>query len=373
MTKLIQFPTEVSQLFDMRANLIQALPYGNGHINDTFCASYDQSGQRVRYIHQRINHNIFKNPPQLMDNIRRVTEHALRQLQSEGNLEARRRTLTTIPGPDGKPYAVDSAGNTWRTYPFIERTRAFDRITSPSQAEAAAAGFGEFQKLAATLPGERLFETIPDFHHTAKRYERLQQAVAADTHNRAAEVQAELAFAVARAADCGHIVNLLANGEIPERITHNDTKLNNVLLDDVSGEATCVIDLDTVMPGCVLYDFGDMVRTATPSIVEDSTDLNQLQMQMPLFEALLRGYLRTSAQFLNDAEIDNLAFSGKLLSLECGIRFLTDYLEGDHYFKTHHAGHNLERCRNQFALVASIEKQLPAMEALVRKLLPQYR
>jgi len=356
---------EVSALFDMRADLVHGYIYGSGHINDTYCAHYDQAGLRLRYIHQRINTNVFKTPIELMENVERVTKHSLDRLLAEGNPEARRRTLTCVPSVEGKPYAIDTAGNVWRTYPFIERARGYDELETNEQAFQAARAFGNFQKLAADLGGARLHETIPNFHNTPKRLEALQAAIEADSANRAAEVKSEIEFALARAADCARITGLIASGEIPERVTHNDTKLNNVLLDDVTAEGVCVIDLDTTMPGSALYDFGDMVRTATPTTREDDTDLDKLDVRLDRFESLVQGYLGSAKSFLNQAEVANLAFSGKLLTLECGIRFLTDYLQGDVYFKIKRPAHNIERCRNQFAFVAAIERKLSEMEKIV--------
>lgn len=356
----------VAELFDLRADFIDGMPYGSGHINDTYCANFDQAGLRpLRYILQRINTNVFKTPVQLMDNIARVTRHSLERLIDEGNPEARRRTLTCIPAMDGKPYAVDTAGNYWRVYPFIEHATGHDEIQSNEQAYEAAKAFGNFQKLAAGLGGPRLHETIPDFHNTPKRLEALRAAIAADPVNRASQVKAEIAFVEARASDCSRITDLIAAGAIPERVTHNDTKLNNVLLDNKTAEGVCVIDLDTTMPGSALYDFGDMVRTATPTTREDATDLAKLDLRLDRFEALVRGYLSSAGTFLNSSEKEHLAFSGKLLTLECGIRFLTDYLSGDVYFKIKRPEHNLDRCRNQFAFVAAMEKRLPEMEKLV--------
>jgi Phosphotransferase enzyme family len=356
----------ISSLFQMRADFVEALPFGSGHINDTYCAWYDQAGIRIRYIHQRINHHVFKNPIQVMENVARVTKHALENLLAAGHPEAHRRTLTCIPALDGKPYAVDSDGNIWRTYPFIERARGYDEIKSNEQAYQAAKAFGEFQKLTADLTGDRLHETIADFHHTPKRLEALEVAITHDFAGRAATVQTEIAFARARAADCSRITHLIASGKIPERVTHNDTKLNNVLLDEVTAEGICVIDLDTTMPGSALYDFGDMVRTATPTTREDETALNEIGIRLDRFEALVSGYL-SSATFLNQSERSNLAFSGKLLTLECGIRFLTDYLNGDLYFKIKRPGHNLDRCRNQFAFVTVLEDHMQAMEEIVAR------
>jgi Ser/Thr protein kinase RdoA (MazF antagonist) len=351
----------IARLFDMRADFVHAHPYGSGHINDTYCAWYDASGQRIRYIHQRINHNVFKNPVQLMENVDRVTRHSLQLLLHQDHPEAHRRTLTCVPAIDGKPYAIDTAGNVWRTYPFIERARGYDTLETTEQAYQAARAFGEFQKLAAGLPGERLHETIPHFHHTRKRFEAFLIALENDSQQRAGEVQAEVDFVRAREADCSKIVDLIASGEIPERVTHNDTKLNNVLLDDVTAEGICVIDLDTTMPGSALYDFGDMVRTAVPKLAEDATDLSLMDLKMDMFEALLKGYTGT-ATFLNAAEKQHLAYAGKLLTLECGIRFLTDYLQGDVYFKIKRPSQNIDRCRNQFAFVQAIERRMSELE-----------
>jgi Ser/Thr protein kinase RdoA (MazF antagonist) len=354
----------ITAMFDMRADFVSSSVYGSGHINDTYCAWFDQAGQRVRFVIQRINHNVFKQPVQLMENVERVTKHALETLHAAGNREAYRRTLTCIPALDGKPYATDAAGNVWRVYPFIERARGYDELETNEQAYQAARAFGEFQKLAATLSGGRLHETIPNFHNTPKRLEALEAAIAADSAGRAAEAAAEIAFARARAADCSRITDAIACGDIPERVTHNDTKLNNVLLDDVTAEGVCVIDLDTTMPGSALYDFGDMVRTAAPTTREDDPDLANIGIRLDRFDALVKGYLST-ATFLNEHERANLAFAGKLLTLECGIRFLTDYLSGDVYFKINRPSHNIDRCRNQFAFVKAIEDNMEAMEKIV--------
>lgn len=357
---------EISALFDIRADFVHGVPYGSGHINDTYCASFDQAGlMPVRFILQRINTHVFKNPVQLMENITRVTRHSLERLLEEGDPEAHRRTLTCIPATDGKSYATDAFGNYWRVYPFIERATGHDEIKSNDQAFQAAKAFGNFQKLAAGLGGERLHETIPNFHNTPQRLEALRAAIEADPLNRAAGLKAEIDFVLSRATDCSRIIDLIAAGVIPERVTHNDTKLNNVLLDDGTAEGVCVIDLDTTMPGSALYDFGDMVRTATPTMREDSTDLGKMDLRMDRFESLVGGYLTSARSFLNAAEVENLAFSGKLLTLECGMRFLADYLQGDVYFKIKHPEHNLDRCRNQLAFVAAIENRLPEMDRVV--------
>ncbi len=356
----------ISRLFEMRADFVDAYPFGSGHINDTYLARYDQAGLPIRYIHQRINPHVFKDPVAVMENVSRVTRHALDRLLADDHPEAHRRTLTCVPGRDGKSYASDENGDVWRTYPFIEGATGYDEIQNNEQAYQAARAFGEFQKLAANLGGDRLHETIPDFHDTPKRLAALEAIVAENSSGRVDEVAEEIEFARARAADCRRVTDLIAAGEIPERVTHNDTKLNNVLLDEKTAEAVCVIDLDTTMPGSALYDFGDMVRTAAPTTREDDPELEKIGVRLDRYEALVRGYLST-ATFLNSAERDHLAFSGKLLTLECGIRFLTDHLDGDTYFKIKRPGHNLDRCRNQFAFVRALEKSMPQLEDIVAK------
>lgn len=336
-----------------------AEPYGSGHINDTYRVVFDQGGLRVRYIFQRINHSIFKSPVALMENIRRVTEHLCRKTTGESGQS--RRVLTLILATDGKCNYCDPAGNHWRVYIFIENARTFDTVESTSQAFQAGKAFGRFQKLLADLPGPRLHDTIPDFHNTAKRFAALENAVEADAFNRAKQAKPEIEFALNHRG----ITSLLRDAQLPERVTHNDTKFNNVMLDDTTGEGICVIDLDTVMPGLVLYDFGDIVRTTTSPAKEDERDLGKVRMQFPMFEALVRGYLATASEFLTAAERQWLAFSGKLITFEIGLRFLTDFLEEDRYFKVHREGHNLDCCRTQFKLVESIEQQEAAMNKLV--------
>jgi hypothetical protein len=238
-------------------------------------------------------------------------------------------------------------------------------VQSPAQTFQAGRAFGEFQSLLVDLPGGRLVETIPDFHNTRKRFENFQNAVQADRYNRAAGARPEIEFALKRQAVTGVILDAMSRGKIPERITHNDTKFNNVMLDVVTGEAMCIVDLDTVMPGCALYDFGDMVRTTTSPTLEDELDLAKVTLRMPMFKQLARGYYSTAGQFLTQGEKELIAFSGKLITFEIGLRFLTDYLSGDVYFRTHRPDHNRDRCRTQFKLVESIERQEAAMQKFV--------
>ncbi len=340
-------------------------PYGSGHINDTYKVSARLAGTPVNYLVQRINHAIFKEPDRLMENVVRVTEHLGRQLAKAGDPDATRKALTVVPARDGLPYVRDGEGNWWRLYLFIEQARTYDIIESDRQAFEAARAFARFQNLLADLPAPRLHETIPAFHNTPARLKALDAAIGADVCGRKAEVAAEIAFVDERRVQCGRLLERHARGEIPERITHNDTKINNVMLDDATGEGVCVIDLDTVMPGLALYDFGDMVRSATASAKEDERDLSKVGSRIGMFEALARGYL-SEAAFLLPAEMEELVFSGRLITLTIGIRFLTDYLAGDVYFRTHRPGQNLDRCRTQLQMVRSMEAQAGAMEALVR-------
>jgi Phosphotransferase enzyme family len=348
--------------FEIPGEFIGAAPYGKGHINDTRCVVFRQAGVPVRSILQRINRNVFTSPVALMENIERVTSHLSAQIPDDQDRS--RRVLTLIPARDGRAWHVDEAGNYWRAWRFIEKARTYDTVESAAQAYQAARAFGQFQKMLIGMPAPRLHDTIPGFHHTPKRFTALEQAIALDAAGRAILAKPEIEFAFARQS----MTSVLIDANLPERVAHNDTKFNNVLIDDDTGEAICIIDLDTVMPGLALYDFGDMVRTATSPANEDERDLTKVNMQFSMFEALLRGYLASAGNFLSKAEKQYLAFSGRLIAFEQGIRFLADYLAGDTYYKVHRDGHNLDRCRTQFKLVESIERQEERMEQLVRSI-----
>lgn len=351
--------------FQIYGDYVRAEPYGNGHINSTYCVQMNQGGSEVRYIVQRINHAVFKDPPMVQSNISRVLKHAQNKLREKRHPQATRHAMTLITTRDDKPYYRDTEGDYWRCYIFVEDATGYDIIENETQAFEAASAFGEFQNLLTDLPGERLHETIANFHDTPARYQHFQDAIAADAVGRVAAVSEEIDFFEKREAIAGHLLKLHRQGLIPERITHNDTKLNNVLLDNLTDKGICVIDLDTCMPGLALYDFGDLVRSSTSPAAEDETDLSKVHMQMNMFEALLRGYLSSAGNFLNEHELANLAFAGKLITYEVGLRFLTDYLEGDPYFKTKYPQHNLDRCRTQMALVKSIETQQNEMQDMV--------
>ena len=354
----------VAAHFEISGSFVSAVPYGSGHINDTYLGTYDSNGDTIRYIHQRVNHDVFNDPASLMHNVARVTAHQHRKLTEAGVGDTARRALTLIRTAAGDDWHQDADGNTWRTYKFIENASTYDSLETPNQAFEAARAFGEFQKQVADLPG-RLHETIPGFHDTPKRFEALLEAIENDPLNRAAEVKPEIDFAMQHR----NIVSILLDehraGAIPERVTHNDTKINNVMLDDETGEGVCVIDLDTVMPGLALYDFGDMVRSSTPSIAEDEPNSAGARMQMHVFEELVKGYLSSAESILTDTERHYMPLGGKLMTFECGIRFLADYIAGDIYFKIHSPLHNLHRTRTQFRLIQSMEEQEAAMQAVV--------
>ncbi len=341
----------ISKQFQIYGEIQHAETFKIGHINETYSATYDQGGTRVRYIHQKINKSVFKDPPALMKNLTRVTTHIRRKLEAQEARDITRRSLIVIPTREGHPYFRGGNGEYWRTFVFVEGVETFEAVQTPQQAFEAGRAFGEFQLHLVDLPGDRLLETIPDFHHTRKRFEALQQALAKDHFNRARDAKPEIEFALAHEKLVDVILEAMEKGRIPERITHNDTKFNNVMLDTLTGKAMCVVDLDTVMPGCALYDFGDMVRTTTSPTLEDEPDLSKVKMQMPMFRRLAEGYVSAAGQFLTKPEKAFIPFSGKLITFEIGIRFLTDFLSGDTYFRIHRPDHNLDRCRTQFKLV----------------------
>jgi len=361
-------PAQAISQFQVQGTFVKVEPYGSGHINDTYAAYYDQNGRQVRYLLQRINHVIFKNPPVLMESISRVTQHIRKKLEQAGSDQIDRRVLTLIPTLDGKDLLQDEQGLFWRTYVFIEDALTYDIIESPRKAYEAAKAFGKFQCQLADLPKPRLPETIPDFHHTRSRFEALIASIKADVCGRAHAVKEEIDFALQRESIVDILLDLQATGKLPQRITHNDTKLNNVMIDHATSEGICAIDLDTVMPGLALYDFGDMVRTATNTGAEDERALSKISMNSEMFEALAKGYLESTEDMLTPLEVELLSFSGKLITFEIGLRFLTDFLSGDDYFKIHREEQNLDRCRTQFKLMKSIEEQEDQMKRFVESL-----
>lgn len=355
---------EVLEAMNFSGTYLSCQPYGSGHINDTFLAKYQQEdGTVMPFLLQRINHHIFQ-PEQLMDNVLLVTSFLREKIVSLGG-DPDRETLTVLPTKAGKAYYKDSIGSYWRAYRFIQGARTYDQVETPEQFYQSAVAFGRFQYLLADFPAEKLGEVIPHFHHTRSRFDALVRAVEEDKMGRAALVQEEVAFAYARREDTNVLVDLLAAGKLPLRVTHNDTKLNNVMLDDRDGQAICVIDLDTVMPGSALYDFGDSIRFGASTGAEDEKDLSKVHFDTELFRQYTKGYWKGCRGVLTTLEQSLLPMGAKLMTLECGIRFLTDFLQGDTYFKVHREGHNLDRCRTQFHLVAEMEAQWDTMQEIV--------
>ncbi|MCI9188097.1 MAG: aminoglycoside phosphotransferase family protein [Lachnospiraceae bacterium] len=348
---------DILQHFEIETN---AESYGNGHINDTYLVTMP------RYILQRINTSIFTNPDELMDNIENVTAFLRRKLIAAGG-DADRGTLTVVPAKDGGKYYKVDDNNVFRVYRFIEGTKTIENSKTAEDLYEAGVGFGNFQKLLADFPVDRLYETIRDFHHTPKRIEALREAVREDKAGRAESVKKEIEFALENAGWADSVVKGMEDGRIPVRVTHNDTKINNILFDQESGKAVCVIDLDTVMPGSALYDFGDVLRMGGSSAAEDETDLDKVWFEVSAFEAFARGYLSEMKDALTETEIALLPLSVKLMTYECGIRFLTDYLNGDTYFKIHREHHNLDRARNQFKLVADISAREAVLAEAVER------
>ena len=340
---------------------VDIAPYGNGHINDTYIAE-----SNPRYILQRINSKVFKNPDQVMSNILGVTEHLRAQIIKNGG-DPDRETLNVVKTIDGKSYYHAENGEYYRMYKFVERAKSYDTPESPVMLYEAARAFGRFQNMLSDYPADKLYETIPDFHDTRKRFANLKRAVEEDKMGRRASVEKEIEFAFARGQETGIIVDAIADGSVPLRVTHNDTKLNNVMLDEKTGEGICVIDLDTVMPGSLLYDYGDALRFGASSGAEDEVDLDKIWFDLEMFEEFTKGFLSEVGSKLTARERELLALSAKMMTYECGIRFLTDYLEGDTYFKTHREGQNLDRARTQFKLVADMESKMDEMNAIIAK------
>ncbi len=340
---------------------VECAPYGNGHINETF-----RVDAAPEIILQKINTTIFKEPDNVMANIAAVTTHLRKKILAAGG-DPMRETLTVIPTVDGKPYYTAEDGSAYRAYYFIQGARTYDQAETPEMFAASAHAFGKFQKMLADFPAHTLYEVIPKFHDTSDRLRQFREALEKDVMGRAASVKAEIDFVLARADVVTLVTDAIADGSIPLRVTHNDTKLNNVMLDDVTHEGVCVIDLDTVMPGSMLYDFGDSLRFGASTGAEDETDLSKIEFDLTYFEAFTKAFLEEVGDDMTARERELLAFSALLLTLECGIRFLTDYLNGDTYFRIHREHHNLDRCRTQFKLVADMEKKMDQMNAIVAK------
>jgi Ser/Thr protein kinase RdoA (MazF antagonist) len=353
---------EIVKMF-VSGNEIQVAPLGAGHINDSYKVSVDGR----EFVLQKINHAIFENVPELQNNILRVTTHIRTKLEAKGVTDIERRVLNLVPAADGKYYHQDADGNYWRLMDFIKDSKSFDSI-SPELAEKTGEAFGEFQSMLADMPGGPLYEIIPNFHNMESRLATFRESVKANRAGRLPEVQDLVNEIEKRADEMCMPEKLHREGKLPKRTNHCDTKVNNVLFDAEGKEVLCVVDLDTVMPGYVLSDFGDFMRTGANNGQEDDVNLDNVSLNLPVFEAYTRGYLRTAKGFLTDVEIENLALGAKLLTYMQTVRFLTDYLDGDTYYKIKSPKHNLERSLAQFKLLQSMEENYSLMQKTVGEL-----
>lgn len=366
MEQILQAAKQAAEAFVFEGKFLKVEPYGNGHINDTFRLIYDVDGANSYVILQRMNRNVFPKPVEVMENIAGVTAFLKNKIEKNGG-DASRETLTVLPTKEGLFYHVDAQGEYWRAYVFITDTVCYDRAESEVLFYESAYAFGNFQNMLADYPAETLHETIVNFHNTKVRFAAFKKAVEEDVMGRAASVQKEIDFVLEREADANFFSELLEKGELPLRVTHNDTKLNNVLMDAKTGKGLCVIDLDTVMPGLAMNDFGDSIRSGASTGDEDEKDLSKVSCDMKLFDTYAKGFIEGCGGKLTAKEISLLPMGAKIMTYECGLRFLMDYLQGDVYFKIHRPEHNLDRCRTQFKLVADMEAKWDIMKEIVEK------
>ena len=344
-------------------------PYGCGHINETYAVVYrKEDGTTRRYILQRINHNVFRHPVRLMENMVAVTDHIRARVVAAGG-DPFRSAVTVVPARDGSSFVQLEDGSFWRSQVFIEGSLCIDQVEDVRHLYEAGRAFGTFQRLLGDFPAVCLHETIPDFHNTPVRLREFERVVAEDPVDRVSSVPDGIAFIRTRNHEAGRLVELQAQGRLPVRVTHNDTKLNNVLFDETTGKGVCVIDLDTVMPGLSLYDFGDAIRFAANSAAEDETDLDKVHLDFDAFENFTRGYLETAGPVLTAEELHHLCFAARLMTFECGMRFFTDHIAGDTYFRIHRPDHNLDRARCQFRLLEDMERNRAEMESVVERVL----
>ena len=358
---------EVIRHFQFQGRFLDAAPYGFGHINDTYAVRFQQpNGHIRRYILQRINHNVFKRPDQVMHNMERVTAHLRAKIIAAGG-DPDREAVSLIPTVAGATYCVSAMGDYWRAQRFIEGARSYQMADSLDIYYAAAGAYGRFLRMLDDFSTDELYETIPDFHHTPKRFQTFTRAVAEDRAGRAASVRPEIDFILSRADEVDVLMNLSEQGLMPSRVTHNDTKFENVMIDDESGRGVCVIDLDTVMPGFAVFDFGDSVRSGATTAAEDEPDASKVHFDLAIFERLAQGFLEETRDVLTPLEVDHLAFGARLITFEQAIRFLTDYLDGDVYYKTAHERHNLDRARTQIKLVSEMEASFDEMNRIVQR------
>ncbi len=353
--------------FNIDGSVVSVERYGEGHINETYLAVINENGTEKNYILQKINKNLFTNVDKLMNNIKLVTEYNRSKIIERGG-NPDRESLSLVYTRDGMPYYYcESCGEYFRMYIFITDAVAHQKVTNKDQFYQSAVAFGEFANLLAEFDATQLYEVLPNFHNTVTRFENFTKSLNLDKLSRASSVKEEIDFVLSRKHYCNKIVDLLASGEMPTKVTHNDTKLNNVMLDVNTNIPVAVIDLDTIMPGSICYDFGDSIRFGCNTGAEDEKDLSKVNFDIELFESYTSGYLKALGNTVTVCEKDNLSFGAILMTFECGMRFLTDYLDGDVYFRTHREGHNLDRARTQFKLVKDMEARLDEMNQIVNK------
>ncbi len=341
-------------------------PLYSGHINDTFIAQ-DAPGA-ARFTLQRVNRFVFPSPEDIMENIGGITKFLRGKIIARGG-DPERETLSVRPTTDGKDLFFDEEGHPWRCLAYIEDAASYETPESLSMLEEAGRAFGDFQSMLSDYPAHTLHEIIPDFHNTPARFAQLQEAVKHDKAGRVKDVAPELDFANKREDICGLLTGLLEKGQLPLRVTHNDTKMSNVLLDERTGRAVCVIDLDTVMPGLCAFDFGDSIRAGAAAAAEDETDLSKVKFDLERFRAYARGFLSAAGDALTEKELETLPDGAILMTLEVGLRFLADYLNGDVYFRTAYPRHNLDRARNQFKMVEELEAAREDMARVIREIM----
>lgn len=353
--------------FQFEGTLKESGVFGCGHINDTYLLVYEmEDGSEKKIILQRMNKNVFPKPVELMENVMGVTSYLKKIIVEQGG-DPERETLNVIPCADGKAYYMDSEGEYWRAYKFITDAVCLEKVEKPEDFYESAVAFGNFQRLLADYPADTLHETIEDFHNTKKRFATFKKAVEEDVMGRAASVQEEIKFVLDREDVANYFTDLQEKGELPLRVTHNDTKLNNIMMDNTTGKGICVIDLDTVMPGLAMNDFGDSIRFGASTGAEDEKDLDKIWCDMDLFDIYAKGFMEGCGGKLTQKEVELMPMGAKVMTYECGMRFLTDYLQGDVYFKVHREGHNLDRCRTQFKLVADMETKWETMQNIMKK------
>ncbi len=371
MQKNMSDAIKVAKIFDFDGEFVSLGSYGSGHINDTYLVSVMRDGEVVpSYILQRINHNVFPNVEGLMDNMIKVTQYLNKNRKASVE---RNEILTLVPTQDGRYCVRDSVGDYWRATIFVDNSISYDLPDSPELFYQSAVAFGRFAKDLGGFDASALCEVIPDFHNNEARLMQLRNAVEKDAMGRKAEVEKEIRFAFDREEDFSFFNTMLKNGKLPLRVTHNDTKLNNVLFDKTTKKSVCVIDLDTVMPGFLGFDFGDAIRFGANTAAEDEADLSKVEISLEMFEAYAEGFISVCADTITETEAATLSMGAKMMTLECGIRFLADYLNGDTYFKISRPNHNLDRARNHFKLVSSMEAHWSQMESIIQKVYNKYK